>query len=163
MTKKYLASKYWFFKSSLAPVGVKISLRWRKQKLSRVLKIFFQFSNIFSNFNILKAFFSKGTTSLIKRTMRSVWHWFRAPFATDLMSDLIFCYFLCLRTVCPVKYHLNIKPNCHTAHCSLAILRRLRLQTILGLFLESFSNGLTPTFSISGKLPHSKKLFWYAS
>ena len=44
-------------------------------------------------------YFSKGMTSLSKSTMRSVWHWFRAQFATDLMSCQIFYYFLCLRTV----------------------------------------------------------------
>ena len=49
-----------------------------------------------SNFNILKAFFSKGMTSLSKWTMRSVWHWFRAQFATNLMSDLIFCFLVCV-------------------------------------------------------------------
>ena len=64
-------------------------------KYFSIVKYFF-----YSNFNILKAFFSKRTTSLSQRTMRSVWHWFRAQFATDLMSCQIFYYFLCLRTVC---------------------------------------------------------------
>ena len=64
-------------------------------KYFSIVKYFF-----YSNFNILKAFFSKRTTSLSQRTMRSVWHWFRAQFATDLMSCQIFYYFLCLGTVC---------------------------------------------------------------
>ena len=62
-----------------------------------IVKYFF-----YSNFNILKAFFSERTTSLSQRTKRSVWHWFKAQFATNLMSCQIFYYFLCLRTVWPV-------------------------------------------------------------
>ena len=36
LDKKYLALKYCFFKSSIAPLEVKISIWWRKQKLSRI-------------------------------------------------------------------------------------------------------------------------------
>ena len=71
-------------------------------KYFSIVKYFF-----YSNFNILKAFFSKRTTSLSQWTMRSVWHWFRAQFATDLMSCQIFYYFLCLRTVCGRSVFLN--------------------------------------------------------
>ena len=75
-------------------------------KYFSIVKYFF-----YSNFNILKAFFSKRTTSLSQRTMRSVWHWFRAQFATDLMSCQIFYYFLCLRTVWWVMRFESVRLN----------------------------------------------------
>ena len=46
--------------------------------------------------------------------MRSVWYLFRAQFATNLTSDIIFCYFLCLSNTvitdidCKIRYDVDV-------------------------------------------------------
>ena len=50
--------------------------------------------------------------------MRSVWHWSRVQFATDLMFGQIFWDFLCLRTVCAILIQ------------NLLILIKLQVETI---------------------------------